>query len=133
MVNINIDVEFLGELVKQRLKNFWHYDDQDLELFFIDNEFSENNEDLFSGMNFDLYQYTDNIFINDLSNTELSDHDVKIIEKFLKDQGYEQDYNDRVYLGWHDISTEDLDLEIGNISFLCAYDYSTKELIHSRY
>lgn len=133
MVSINVDIEFLGELVKQRLKDFWDYDDQDLEMYFIDHEFSEGNEGMFEGGDFDLCQYADNIFINDLNNYELGDRDVLIIEKFLADQGYEQDYNDRVYLGWLDISTEDLDLELGKTSFLCAYDYKTKELICSGY
>lgn len=134
MINITVDARALGKLVKNRLRTYWNLDDNDLLMFVVTIMFNREHEDMFNGLEFDLLNYADNLYCNDLMSYFLTDKDALMIEKIIKDECdydfYTQDK--RVYLDFYELPKYARDVvECG--SFLVAYDYDTKQAIFTSY
>lgn len=134
MINITVDGWSLGKLVKDRLRTYWNLDNNDLLMFVVTIMFNREHESMFNGLEFDLLNYADNLYCNDMMSYHLNNKDALMIEKIIKD---ECDYNfytqnHRIYLDFYELPKYARDvLECG--SFLVAYDYDTKQAIFTSY
>lgn len=134
MINITVDAWALGKLICDRLRTYWNLENNDLLLFVVRNMFNRDHEDMFNGLEFDLLNYADNLYANDMMSYHLNNKDALMIEDIIK-KGCDYDFNTsnhRVYLDFYELPKFARDvLECG--SFLVAYDYDTKQAIFTSY